>query len=247
MKNFLLNQNYDLTIELFSKYHLLLILITFLICALIINNKELFVRMSYKKKKLTRIILAILLIINFVIRRGSFLYFDVYNWRYHLDINFCNFTSIMFIIYGLTGNNKIYNICFYMAFIGPLMAIVFPSVNLAPLNYSFYSFVILHHVVFIFNIMFMYIEKKEYKRSDAIKAIIFLGIYHLIIYIFNIFCGTNYNETLSFVNNSIQNNRLIIALTPYYLVRLTSHIIVEIALFIFANFILKKLIKKSKI
>lgn len=183
MKRFLLNQNTNLIISIFSKYHIGLIILTFLLVCLIINNKEKFINMNEKKKKVLRYTLAGILIINFILRRGSFIYYGVYNWKYHLDINFCNFTSIMFLTYSLTGNKKIYEICYYMAFIGPFVSILCPSVNFSPLNYSFYSFIILHHIIFIFNIMFMYAEKLEYKKNALKKIIIFLVIYFSAIYL----------------------------------------------------------------
>jgi len=214
---FLLNQYNDFIVEIFSIYHFLLILLTFLFVILIINNKELFINIKNKEKRKLQILLAFILIINWIIRRGSFIYYGVYNWQYHLDINFCNFTNILFLIYCLTNNKKIYNISFYMSFIGPLIAIIIPSVNLSPLNYSFYSYIIIHHLIFIFNIMFMYIENIKFNEKEYNKTIIFLIIYFSIIKIFNLVLKTTYNNATSFVNenlniNFILNNQILTAI-----------------------------------
>lgn len=235
MKGFLLNQHTNLIISIFSKYHIGLIILTFLLVCLIINNKEKFINMNEKKKKVSRYTLAGILIINFILRRGSFIYYGVYNWKYHLDINFCNFTSIMFLTYSLTGNKKIYEICYYMAFIGPFASILCPSVNFSPLNYSFYSFIILHHTIFIFNIMFMYAEKLEYKKNALKKIIIFLVIYFSTIYLFDFIFNTTYNMPNSFLNKAILDNKVIkVCLNIKYLV---MYSIVSINIFIARKFL----------
>ena len=205
MINFFLNQNNNFVIELFSIYHFLFIFVTFLIIDLIILDKDKFLNLNIKQKKNIRFLLSTILIINFILRRGSFIYYGVYNWKYHLDINFCNFTSLLFFLYCITGSKKIYSICYYFAFIGPLLSILIPSSNLSPLNYSFYSFLILHHIIFIFNIIFMFIENYKYNKKDLQNTILFLLLYIIIIYIFNFIVNTTYNMPLTFVNINILN------------------------------------------
>lgn len=209
MINFFLNRNNEFKIEIFSIYHILLICLTLLIIILIIINKNKFINLNEKKKKNIRLSLAIIIILNFILRRGSFIYFGVYDWRYHLDINFCNFTSIMFLIYSFSGNKKIYNICYYMAFIGPLLSILFPSVNINPYNYSFYSFLILHYVVFIYNYIFMYMENLIFDFNKFLKVFKFLILYFLTIYFFDYLAGTNYNVLDSFININITNIKFV--------------------------------------
>lgn len=214
MINFLLNQNQGLEIKIFSIYHLFFIVLTFLICLLIIINKNYFINLKNSKKKKLRYIIAFILIINFILRRGSYIVFNIYDYHYHLDINFCNFTSIVFLIYCLTGNKKIYNISYYMILTGPLMAILLPSANLSLLNYSFYSFVILHYLIFISNLIFMYCEDYKYSKENFIKYLIFITLYSVLVYLFNFIFGTSYNLPLSFVNNNLDNS-LIIRIVSY--------------------------------
>ena len=209
MKEFFTNQNNGMMIEIFSMWHIVLIIITLLLVDLIINNKEKISIISNKNKKIIRITFGIFLLFNMIIRRGSFIFYDVYNIQNNLDINFCNFTSIIFMIYAFTGNKKIYQLCYYMAFIGPLTAIIFPSVSISPLNYSFYSFIIIHHVVFIFNFIFMYFENEELKIKNIIFYIL---LYFIIIYVIDYIFNFNYNKPLFFINDDIKNNKLIIYL-----------------------------------
>lgn len=210
MKNFFLNQNNNFVIELFSIYHLLFICLIIFISVIIISNKNKLLNLKENNKKLIRYSLAIILFINFLLRRGSFIYYGVYDWKIHLDINFCNFTSILLFIYCLTGNKKIYPICFYFAFIGPLLSIILPSSNMSILNYSFYSFIILHHIIFIYNIIFMYINNYKYNKKDLIFVLYFIVIYFTLIYLFNYFMNTRYNMPLTFLNDFILNKSIIV-------------------------------------
>lgn len=235
MKNFFLNHQNDFVVEIFSIYHFLFILLVFLFVCLVINNKEKFINLEKSKQKKLRYILFFILLINFILRRGSFIYYDVYNYKFHLDINFCNFTSILFMIYCITGNKKIYTICYYMTFVGPLLSILFPSVNISPLNYSFYSFIILHHLIFIFNIMFMYMENLKYNKNAFIKVIIFIFIYLIVTWIFNLFFKTTYNSPLTFISNSL--NEII----PFYSLNqfeaiIVMYVVIMICLFVGKGF-----------
>lgn len=197
---FWVNQNNNYIIELFSFCHLLLIGITIIIVVLLYFNKKKISNISDRRKRIIRIIIGTILLLNIILRRGSFWYYNVYDWRNHLDINFCNFTSILFIIYSFSGNKSIYNICYYMTFIGPLLSILFPSTNLKLFNYSFISYLIIHHLIFLYNYFLMYAERKKYNKKDLLNATLFIIMYFIIVYVFNIIFGTNYNLPTTFLN-----------------------------------------------
>lgn len=241
MKKFFLNQNNIFNIELFSVYHFLLIFITLIIVLLVILFRNKITFLSSKSKKKVRIIFSIVLIINFILRRGSFIYYNVYDYRFHLDINFCNFTSILFLIYAFTGNKKIYNICYYMAFCGPLISILIPSVNLSLTNYSFYSFLIIHHFVFIFNFIFLYMEDIKYDKKVFINTIIFFIIYFALVSFFNLLFNTQYNVPLEFINDNIVNSMLINILSYNNFTMYFSQYFVILILMFLGRFVLKKL------
>lgn len=205
MDKFFLNLNNKFIIEIFSIGHFLLITLTLISISLIIKNRAKLKNISNKTKCFIRFFLCLILLLNLFLRRGSFIYYGVYNWKLHLDINFCNFTSLMFLIYGLTGSKKIYNICYYMAFVGPLISILFPSVDISPLNYSFYSFIIIHHVIFIFNYIFMFVEDIKFDKHRFINILIFLSIYFFSVYMFNIIFNSSYNMLDSLININIEN------------------------------------------
>ncbi len=205
MREFLLNLNSEYQISLFSVPHIILTLITLMLVLLIINKRKIFVNLSDNKKKIIRLSFGILLLINLFVRRGSYIYYGVYDWHYNLDINFCNFTSIIFIFYCFSNNKKVLNICFHMAFVGPLLLIILPSSNLNPLGYSFYSFILIHHIVFIFAFIFIFMDNFKSDESQMFDVIRFLIIYYTVIFTFDYIYSVNYNYPLTFVNSLFIN------------------------------------------
>ena len=225
LRQFFLNQNNGMLIEPFSIIHFILILITILIMLLIYKKRD---KINLKT---SRIILAVILVINLILRRGSFIYYGVYDCHYHLDINFCNFTAMLMLIYSLIGNKKLYKYCYYMVFIGPLLSMLFPCLTFSLKNYSFYSFLILHYVIFIFNFIF-------YSKENLIKVIKFILVYFIVVYIIDYLFKFDYNMIDTFINmdifiiNYLRNYGLIIS----YLIM----IIVIMLLLLLASFILMK-------
>ncbi|MBE6138403.1 MAG: hypothetical protein E7173_01490 [Firmicutes bacterium] len=210
MREFFLNKNLStFQFKIFNVFHLISLVITFAIFIFIIYNRPNITNISSKRKKQIRIAFGIILLLFYIVRRGSFLYYGVYNWRYHLSLGFCNMTSWLFIIYCFSGNKKIYNLCYYCAFCGPLLSIIFPVINIGINNYSFVNFLMLHHVVFLINIVFAIFEKKEYNKEDMVISYVYMICYILSTYLFNFIFGTHYNELGQLISNSIKQHELI--------------------------------------
>ena len=245
IERFLLNLNDGYNIEIFGISHICLILLTIIAIIIIVKNKYTISSFSNVTKRTIRLFLAAILLINLFIRRGSFIYYGVYSWQVHLDINFCNFTSLLFLIYSLSGNKKIYSLCFYMAFIGPLMAILFPSVNISPLNYSFYSYLIIHHLIFVVNFIFLFTENLSYSKEDFYHVSGFLIIYFLIIKLFNLLFQTTYNELGDLINIKLTTNFFIDYICSNFLTTNLVFYLFVILLLLLGRKILRKLAIKK--
>ncbi len=198
MKNFLLNYNYGLNFNFLSFIYIILILIT-IFCLIKITKHQEIIR-KIKNKKTIRISVGIFFLLVMIIRRLSFVFYGVYDWHHHLDINFCSMTNIIFVIYCFTGNVKIYKLCYYMIFSGPLMAILFPSVNVSINNYSFFCFVVMHHLIFIINYIFLIFNNIKFSKKDFIISYILIVLFVAFTYIFNAVYDTNYNTLSSFLS-----------------------------------------------
>lgn len=238
MENFFLNKNTCIfNFEMFNILHFISIVVVLVLLLLVVYNKEKIAKI--KNKKLIRILFGITLIIFYVLRRGSFIYYGVYNWKYHLSLGFCNMTNILFAIYCLSGNKRIYNLCYYCAFCGPLLSIIFPVINISINNYSFVNFLMIHHVVFLMNIVFAIFEDKKPIKKDLWKAYVYIILYIVTTYIFNYIAGTNYNKLAQFITNSLQQNQLVIFIIENKIINYCVLLLIGLMFVIFGHYILK--------
>ena len=203
MEKFFLNRNLGNNYEFLNKYYFISLLFCFIACFTIIINKDKIRKTGKIKKVWIRIIFGCILLLAWFFRRGSFILYGVYDWRHHLDINFCSMTSIMTILYCFTGNKRIYTLCYYLIFSGPLVSILLPSINSSIFNYSTINFFLIHHVIFIFNLIFFFFENSNYNKKEFIGSYTFILFYALFTCVFNYIFQTKYNTLQSFVNIEI--------------------------------------------
>lgn len=233
MKQFFLNQNIGNNYAFLEVNYFVSLALIIVICTIIILSRNKLVKISQSKKNIIRLIFGCFLLIAWFLRRGSFILYGVYNWRHHLDINFCSMTNIMMILYCFTGNKRLYRLCYYLVFCGPFLSILYPSINSSLFNYSTINFLIIHHCIFIFNLIFFFFESPKYNKKDLIISEGFIVSFVLVTYVYNWLFKTNYNTLQSFV----ANNEVVVPFENSIAVLL----IVNICCIIFAKFVFKKL------
>lgn len=242
MKRFFLNLNSGMNFSFLSFSHIVFTIVTFLIVMLIYLKRKKIVKFNSRRILIYRWLAGVIILITIAIRRGSFLYYGVYNWKYHLDIGFCNITSILFILYCFTGNRKINRLLYYCSFCGPFSAILFPSIDIAMNNYSFFVFILIHNVVFIFTFLFTVYYQLEFSKKAHRNTIFILLIYVFIVYIFNLIYGTNYNSFNGLLNDKLYGISI--------LKKFCSNKLYDILLIVYGLFLMRlssKLLRKIKV
>lgn len=238
MKSFLLNKNVGINFSIFSFAHIVLLFITYVLFLLIIINKNRIKNISSECKKIIRIFFGLILLVAFIVRRGSFIYYGVYDIKYHLDLGFCSATALLFIIYCFSGSKKIYKFCYYAAFAGPLLSILFPSINISINNYSFVVFVLFHNVIFLMNLIFCLFQDMKKNTVESIKIAGIYDTYLFVINILNLFLGWSYNKLSNFIPIKYLNNKLIYNLSNNLFIELIVYLITTIICLLFSNYIL---------
>ena len=242
MREFFLNMNeFFIRFEFLNMLYMVSVILTFYILLLIIKNRKRISNLEIKKKKQIRMIFGCILVLFYILRRGTFIYYEVYNWKYHLDLGFCNMTNMLFIIYCFTGSKKLYNICYYCAFCGPLLSIIFPVINISINNFSFINFIMIHHVLFLMNLIFAIFENHHFDKKNFTITCIFLLVYLLFCYIFNIFFNTNYNFLNQLVISSWQYNVVVQFIIKNKFLNYIILVILGIIMSSFGVYILKML------
>lgn len=232
--NFLLTNNINSPIyQVFNTTYFVVLFLTILLSIIVILNRNVLFNLSLKNKNTIITIMGIILLINFIYRRGSLIINGSYNYKINMDLAFCNMTNILFIVYCFTKKEKLYNLCFYMAFGGPLIAIIFPSVSISINSYYFLSFILIHNFLFVFNLMCFFFKKRNYNFNNFFNNYLIIFGILLVVFIFNYIFGTNYNELYWLISDKLINIGFLIKILTN---KFTSTIFILLLNFIFIYF-----------
>lgn len=223
---------------MFNITHFIILFFTYVSMLIILYNKNKLKSISNINKKRIRIIFGIVLLVAWIIRRGSFIYYDVYNIKYHLDLGFCNMNVLLFIVYCLTGNRKVYMFCYYFTFVGPLLSILFPAVTTSINNYSFVVFILNHNILFLMNLIFCIFEGLKPEKNN-IKVIFLIGyLYVFITNILDIIFNLNYNKLIGFISDRYAHNELVSYVSNNFIMPLIIYFFVAYICVLIANYML---------
>lgn len=246
MKEFLLNENIGINFKIFNGTHFITLAITYILMVLIILNKNKLSSVSLKNKKIIQFGFGLFLVSIFLIRRISYVYYGVYDFKYHLDLGFCNITVILFIIYCLSGNIKLYKLCYYAVFGGPLLSILLPSVDLYINNFSFIVFILFHNILFLANLVFFEFNKVQFDKKDSIRITICCIIYIFFTNIIDIIFNFNYNQLSEFISDDYLKNIFIFYLANNFFTSMLIYIFLAIICLKIANYFIKILGGKNE-
>lgn len=249
MKNFLLNFNKGINFSIYTNVHAATLLITYIIMVIIIINKEKI--SNIRNKNRIRVLFGIILLLFMVVRRGAYIYYQIYDIRYHLDLGFCNALVILFIIYCLTGNKKLYYFCYYGSFVGPFLSIMFPAINISINNFSFIIFLLFHNILFLMNLVFCVFENYKLEKSKYFFIMFVFMIYIFITNVVDLISGCSYNQLSNFIANRYLQNEIINSLVNNFWISMLIYITLGLICFKLANIFLEnfggKYEKKSNI
>lgn len=178
--------------KLFGTIHITLFVITILGMLLLFVNRNKLRKIDDKLKRKISIFIVVFMALNMIIYYLSKVYFGVYNWKVHLPLHLCFISGILFMIAIYTKNRKLYKITYFMAFIGPLPAIIWPELYKTFDSFIFYQYVISHHFFLIANMFIFCSYDVKMNKKDIINTFLFVNIVFIVMIIFNHICGTNY-------------------------------------------------------
>ena len=244
LKEFFIDEKIIFPFHHFGLFHFLLIFTLLIICiflsikALKINK----LKETHKQKILKT--LAIIFLLNMLILYISSFYYHNFNYQTMLPLHLCYLSNYYYIFTVLLNQKKLYTYIYYLAFLGPIPAIIFFDVPSIFESFNFYLYLISHHLLVIAGLICFYMYPQKIKLNQIIKLYLSLNVINIFIMIFNFYFHTNY-----FFSNSIPLF-IIKALpflkffpTPYILQTLIIFLI--IILTIFWHIIYRKLNKNN--
>ncbi len=177
--------------ELFGSIHIFISLLTILIIYLIYINKEKLKLIKYQNI-IFRYGIAILMFLNMAIYYGHKIVNNTYNYKVHLPLHLCFFGGYLFMYTLVTNNKKLFKSVYFLSFIGPLPAIIFPDLTVGFDRFQFWQFVISHHVFLIASLYCLYVLEWKVNKKDIKNSFILANAYLIAIIIFNNIFDTNY-------------------------------------------------------
>ena len=166
MREFFVDNHVGIPFYMFSWIHFLLIILTSIIVYIIYKFRNDIRNIKMKKK--IRYVIALIMFLNMTIYYGAYVYYGVYNWKVHLPLHLCFISGYLF-MYALVCNNiKLRKLAYFMAFIGPLPAIIWSDLNSVD-SFVFIQFIISHHFFLCANLFVYYMDNLSINISDVKK------------------------------------------------------------------------------
>lgn len=218
LREFFVNENPHFLFKQWGLIHNFFTMITVICLILIILNRKKFSK--NKNKEVILKVSSIILLINMLIYSFGNLYYGSFDYKEMLPFHLCFIANYMFIVAILFKKYNILKYTFFMSFIGPIPAILWPDLISTIDNFNFWQLIISHHFFICVSLYSFYALDYKIVFSDFIKSFIFLNLLLIIVTPFNYIFDTNYIFT-----NYIPKN--VIDLYPW-LTKFPPHIVLEV-------------------
>ncbi len=177
--------------HLFGFWHI--VMTTVMLCAIVFiyQNRERLRQWKYHDRP-ARYAIAILMFLNMVVYYVPMIIMGTWDYHVHLPLHLCFISGGLFMITMLLGSRKLFKFVYFLSFLGPLPAILFPDLTCGPDRFIFWQFFISHHFFLTASLYTLFVLDYKIEKQDLPKALLgALGIFG-IMFIFNHIFGTNY-------------------------------------------------------
>lgn len=192
IREFFLNENYIEPFGIFSLGHWFSIISVLIGIIIIYKNREKLRNIDKKTKEIVEKVMVVVLFINMKLLYIPLLLYGQWTWKAHLPLHMCFIAGYLFMYSVWFKKRKVYKVVYFLAFIGPIPAILLPDLKGYYDAFIFYHFIISHHLLILFNMLYLYMENIEIKIKNVMNALAVSITIFFIMYIFNQIFGTNY-------------------------------------------------------
>ena len=143
LKEFFIDEKITFPFRHFGLFHISLILILFIICFIISLKAKKINKLSDNTKQTILKILAIIFLINMLTLYLSSFYYHNFDFQTMLPLHLCYLSNYFYIFVILFNQRKLYIYIYYLAFLGPIPAIIFFDVPTILESFNFYLYLVL--------------------------------------------------------------------------------------------------------
>ena len=192
LKEFFVDENITIPFKLFGKTHLFLIAFVLLGLMIIYFNRKRLYQLSNVLKRRIVVIFAIILLLNMIVLYVSSFYYQTFDYKTMLPFHLCYLSNYFYIIAVILKKENRYSYLYFLAFLGPIPAIIFFDVVSVWESFNFYLYVISHHLLVIMGLCTFYLYPRKVELKHVFKLVVVLNIIYFLMKIFNYYFGTNY-------------------------------------------------------
>ena len=192
LREFFVNEYPNFIFKQFGLIHNIFTIIAIIGLTIIIINRNKISNINPKISKLILKICAIILLINMIIYTFGNLYYGSFDYKKDLPFHLCFITNYLFMFGILFNKQNILKLTFFMSFIGPIPAILWPELVSTIDNFNFWQYVISHHFFMWVSLFSYYALNYRIEKKDYIKTIILVNLLMICMMPFNHIFDTNY-------------------------------------------------------
>ena len=192
LKEFFIDENITIPFKLFGKTHLFLLFFVLLFWSILFFMKKKIYQLKDKTKRRITVFFAIVLLINMLVLYVSSFYYHSFDYKTMLPLHLCYISNYFYIFVILFYKEKLYQYIYFLAFLGPIPAILFFDVPSVWESFNFYLYIISHHVLVIAGLFTFYMYPKKLSFKIIFRLVVILNILYIFMSIFNYFFQTNY-------------------------------------------------------
>lgn len=204
LREFFVNEDPHFLFVPFGLIHNIFTFLAIISILVIYINRNKIAAINKKKSKKILKICAIILLLNMIIYTFGNLYYGSFDYREMLPFHLCFIANYMFIIAILLNKENILKLTIFISFIGPIPAILWPSLISTIDNFNFWQLVISHHFFMNVSLFSYYAYGYKVTKKDYLNVFILLNILLIIVYPFNKIFNTNYIFTNYFPDNVLK-------------------------------------------
>lgn len=192
IREFFVNEVPKFLFKQFGLIHNIFILLPIIVIIIMYIKRNKISAIPKEKSKKILKTGAIILLLNMIIFTFGFLYYGVFDYTKHLPLHLCFIANYMFMFGILFEKESILKMTFFLSFIGPIPAILWPDMVSTIDNFEWWQYVISHHVFICLSFFSYYAYNYKITIKDYIKVFILTNFLMLIMYPFNLTFNTNY-------------------------------------------------------
>lgn len=202
----------------FGFIHCSCILFVVITLLLIYFNRNKISNLKDKTKRKILVTIATIMLINMIIYNIAPHVFGYFDYKIHLPFQLCFISGYMF-MYGIFFKKEsILKITFFLSFIGPIPAILWPDLPSTFDDFNFWKYFISHHIFICASFFSYYALNYKITKNTILDVIIVTQIMILVMMPFNIIFDMNYIYSSEIPSNIVEMYPFLNYILPIFVI-----------------------------